>query len=69
MRRLTTRDVGWADLVAVMEEEHLDVIRRRWPGHARKVRVLGVADDYAPAEPALREVLGERIRRLLADLL
>ena len=67
-RPLTTRDMAWADLVAVMEDAHLAVIRRRWPRHLRKVRVLDVPDDYEPAEPELRELLEERIRTLLADL-
>ncbi len=44
-RRLTTRDLAWADVVAVMELAHLAEIRRHWPDHARKVRVLGVPDD------------------------
>ena len=52
-----------------MEEEQLAVLRRQWPRHAAKVRVLEVPDEYVPTEPALREVLEERIRRLLADLL
>ena len=68
-RRLTTRDVAWADLVAVMEEAHRVVIRRRWPRHAVKVTVLGVPDDYDPDEPELRELLRERIKSLLADFL
>lgn len=68
VRRLTTRDLAWADVVAVMEPEHLEHIRRRWPDHATKVRVLDVADDYAPDEPALREILTAKIRSLLGEL-
>jgi protein-tyrosine-phosphatase len=44
-RRLTTRDLAWADVVGVMEPGHLAEIRRLWPDHAWKVRVLGVLDD------------------------
>src|SRR5207244_10415918 len=39
-RRLTTRDLAWADVVAVMEPRHFDAIRQHWPHHAEKVMVL-----------------------------
>jgi predicted protein tyrosine phosphatase len=68
-RLLTTREMAWADAVAVMEEAHLAVIRRRWPRHAGKVTVLGVPDDYDRDEPELRALLRERIRGRLAHLL
>ncbi len=67
-RRLTTRDLAWADVVAVMEPAHLAEIRRHWPDHARKVRVLGVPDDYDPEEPELRALLTTRIGELLSAL-
>jgi lipopolysaccharide/colanic/teichoic acid biosynthesis glycosyltransferase/predicted protein tyrosine phosphatase len=65
-RRLTTRDLAWADLVAVMETEHLAVIRQDWPRHAGKVVVLGVSDAFAPGERGLRAVLEPKVRELLA---
>src|SRR5262245_41878589 len=64
-RRLTTRDLAWADVVAVMERRHLALIRERWPDHARKVRLLGVPDDYDPEESELRALLTEKVRELL----
>ncbi len=64
-RRLTTRDLAWADVVAVMEAAHLAELRRHWPDHARKVRVLGVPDDYDPDEPELRALLAEKVRALI----
>lgn len=68
VRRLTTRDLAWADLVAVMEEVHRDHIGRVWPDHAAKVRVLGVPDLYAPGEPDLRAALLPKLRALLDEL-
>ena len=68
VRRLTTRDLAWADVVAVMEPRHLVEIRRHWPDHAGKVRVLGVLDDYDPGEPELRDLLTSRVQALLAEL-
>ena len=64
-RRLTTRDLVWADVVAVMEEGHRALIEAYWPNHAHKVRVLAVADEYDPDEPALRAVLAPKIRALI----
>ena len=64
-RRLTTRELAWADVVAVMEPGHLALIQRHWPDHASKARVLDVPDEYYPGEPELREVLTAKIRALL----
>jgi predicted protein tyrosine phosphatase len=68
MRRLTTRDLAWADVVAVMESRHLAEIRNLWPDHVRKVRVLEVPDDYDPGEPELRDLLTEKVKALLTEL-
>jgi predicted protein tyrosine phosphatase len=67
-RRLTTRELAWADLVAVMEPAHLALIARRWPQQVAKVRMLDVPDDYDPDEPDLRALLIPKLRVLLAEL-
>lgn len=67
-RRVTTRDLAWANVVAVMEPRHLAEIQGHWPDHARKVRVLGVPDNYDPGEPDLRELLMGKVKALLAEL-
>ena len=67
-RRLTTRDMAWAEVVAVMEDAHLKLIQGHWPDHANKVVVLGVPDYYGPDEPELRALLAPKIRALLDDL-
>jgi predicted protein tyrosine phosphatase len=68
MRRLTTRDLTWADVVAVMESRHLAEIRTLWPDHVGKVRVLEVPDDYDPGEPELRDLLTDKLKTLLTEL-
>jgi predicted protein tyrosine phosphatase len=68
VRRLTTRELAWADVVAVMEPQHVTEIRRHWPDHLRKVRVLDVPDVYDPDEGELRAVLCEKLRVLLGEL-
>ena len=68
VRRLTTRELAWADVVAVMERAHVAHIREFWPDHLRKVRILDVPDDYDPSEGELHAVLREKIQTLLASL-
>src|SRR3989442_15596018 len=56
LTRLTTRDLAWADVVAVMEDTHRLDIRALWPDYAHKVVVLDVPDDYDPRDPEPRKV-------------
>ena len=67
-RRLTTRELAWADVVVVMEAEHQTLIARRWPQQVAKVRLWDVPDDYDPDEPELRALLMPKLRALLAEL-
>jgi len=67
-RRLTTRELAWADVVVVMEPAHQTLIARRWPQQGAKVRLLGVPDDYDPDEPDLRALLMPKLSALLAEL-
>jgi predicted protein tyrosine phosphatase len=67
-RRLTTRELAWADVVVVMELAHQVLIARRWPQRLAKVRLLDVPDDYDPDEPDLRALLIPKLRALLAEL-
>lgn len=67
-QRLTTRQVAWADRVAVMEAAHLAVISRYWPRHAGKVVVLDVSDPFGPEDGALHKALEPKIRALLEEL-
>jgi predicted protein tyrosine phosphatase len=64
-RRLTTRDIAWADVVAVMETGHRQVIQTHWPGHVGKIIVLDVSDHFMSGDASLREVLEPKIRALL----
>ena len=66
-RLITKRDVAWADVICVMEAEHEAYIRKQWPEHAAKVRVLGIPDIYEPDDADLRDRLTEVVRGLLAE--
>ena len=67
-RQLTTRQLAWADAVAVMEARHLAEIRNLWPDQVGKVRVLEVPDDYDPGESELRDLLTGKLKVLLTEL-
>ena len=67
VRSVTGRDVTWADVICVMEEEQEAYLRVHWPAQAEKVRVLGIPDVYKPFDPALHERLAEVVRALQAE--
>ena len=61
------RDVDWADVICVMEQEQEGHIRNRWPAQADKIRVLGIPDIYQPHDATLEALLTDVVRTLLAD--
>ncbi|HET7875686.1 MAG TPA: phosphotyrosine protein phosphatase [Methylomirabilota bacterium] len=68
LRPVSGEDVRWADVVAVMEDDHGAFIAERWPKAAPKIRVLGIEDRYHRDDPALLAALESRLWGLLADL-
>lgn len=66
-RLLTRQDVEWAHVICVMEAAHWEFIRRHWPRHLDKVRVLEIPDVYDPRDDELRDRLADHVRRLLAE--
>ena len=65
--QITTRDVDWADVICVMEEEQAAHVRNRWPAQADKIRVLRIPDIYQPHDATLEALLTDAVRTLLAD--
>ena len=65
--QITIQDVEWADVICVMEKAQEAHIRRRWPEHASKIRVLGIPDIYEPHDETLQALLTDVVRTLLAD--
>jgi len=66
-RPLSGEDLRWADLVAVMEEDHRAFILERWPETAPKLRVLAIEDRYHRRDPALIHLLEVKLGELLAE--
>lgn len=67
-RPLGAEDVRWADLVAVMEEDHRAFIVERWPEAAPKLRVLEIEDRYHRHDPVLLGLLEVKLGALLAEV-
>ena len=67
-RPLAEEDIRWADVVAVMEEEHHAFILGRWPDTAPKLRVLAIEDRYHRDHPRLLQLLEDKLGTLLAEI-
>jgi predicted protein tyrosine phosphatase len=61
--RLTKRDIGWADVIFVMEKKHKQRITQDHTEaiEMKKIVCLFVDDIYEPMEPDLVAVLRERL--------
>ena len=63
-RKVSGRDVRWADIIFVMEHRHRYWLRE---GYAREMRgkklvVLGIPDDYQYMDPELVMILQEKVQ-------
>lgn len=56
---LSPEQVGWADLIFVMEKAHREKLNRKFKRHlhGQRVIVLGIPDIYRLMDPALVELL------------
>jgi len=61
-------DLRWADVVAVMEEDHRAFIVARWADSAPKLRVLAIEDRYHRHDPELISLLEAKLTGLLAEV-
>jgi predicted protein tyrosine phosphatase len=61
--RLTATDLTWADIVFVMEKNHKNRIVSDFQNEAGRAKMicLFIEDIYQPMEPALIEILRERL--------
>lgn len=61
--KVTEGDLGWADIVFVMEHSHAARLLHKLPHAARSARIecLDIPDDYGFMDPALIESLRDRL--------
>ena len=64
---LTPEQVGWADVIFVMEKAHREKLHRKFKRHlnGQRVIVLGIPDNYAYMDPALVDLLKVKVLPLL----
>jgi predicted protein tyrosine phosphatase len=64
---LDAEQLGWSELIVVMERRHRDELRRRFRAQLRDQRVicLDIPDDYERDDPALVALLRARMSRHL----
>ena len=60
---LSPEQIDWADVIFVMERDHLTKLRRNFTKHAAGKRVicLNIADDYGYLQPELIKLLEARV--------
>ena len=66
---LTPEQVGWADLIFVMENEHRNKLNRKFKRHlnGQRVIVLGIPDNYDYMNPALVGLLKAKVTPFLGS--
>jgi len=67
--KLSAKDLGWADLVLVMERRHKTRIIEDFRDEAElpRIRSLDIPDDYQFMDPELVELLREKVETALCE--
>ncbi len=65
-RKLTEKDLAWADLILVMEPDQRTRIWDAYPGRrVPPIEILHIPDEYEFMDPALVELLTDRTEEIL----
>ncbi len=67
-RTVNTKDIGWADLIFVMEEKHKSRLRAAFPGPTKytAIHVLDIPDEYQKNDPELIDLLRSGTEDIIA---
>lgn len=69
-RRISERDLKWADVVFAMEREHASSLSSKFPHlELPRIEVLDIADEYPYMDPRLQELLRLSIEPELSSIL
>ena len=68
--KVTAGHLGWPDVIVVMEKRHKERLRQKFPEEfaGKTCRCLFIQDDYQYMEPALIELLQEKMREYFPEL-
>lgn len=69
-KRLSVKDIRWADLIFVMEEKHKSRMRADFRDEIKykELYVLDIPDDYQYMDPELIEVIKEKTEPIIFKL-
>ncbi len=67
--KLTPELLNWSDLIFVMEEEHEEELRTRFPDETRyrEIFILDISDCFYFMEPKLIKMIQSRVDAILKD--
>jgi predicted protein tyrosine phosphatase len=70
-RRVTARDVEWADVILVMEEKHKQRLQSDFPGamQHKEVHILDIPDHFPYMDPELVRELHAAVEPLMSRTL
>jgi predicted protein tyrosine phosphatase len=62
--KVTAGQLGWADVIVVMEKRHKERLQQKYPAElaAKRCVCLFISDDYEFMDPSLIEILREKMR-------
>lgn len=65
---LSVEQIEWADIILVMEKQHLNRLRGKFKAHlgAKRIVCLNIPDEFGFMEPALIRLLEARAGKYLA---
>ena len=71
IRPVTEKQLAWADVIVVLEEEQISEIAKRFPKQYMQKRIisLGIPDVYHYNQPELVRVLEDKFKELLEPLI
>jgi predicted protein tyrosine phosphatase len=66
-RVLTSEMIDWADIIFVMEKNHLNRLRKRFKTHLKHAKIvcLNIPDEYEFMDPTLVRLLSAQVSRHL----
>ncbi len=69
-RKVSLRDLEWADLLIVMEEKHLSRLREEYRNHTISIKsyVLDIPDEYGYMDPDLISELRNAVDPIIEEL-
>ncbi len=67
--KVTAGQLGWADVIVVMEKRHKERLQQKYPEElaAKPCACLFISDDYEFMDPALIEILREKMREYFSS--